>query len=36
MRPVKISTLSFNYFNLPLWAGQHRGIFAYEELDVEI
>ena len=36
MRPVKISTLSFNYFNLPLWAGQHQGIFAREGLDVEI
>lgn len=36
MTPVKISTLSFNYFNLPLWAAQRLGIFKSEGLDVEV
>lgn len=36
MHPIKISTLSYNYFNLPLWAGVRQGLFEAEGLAVEI
>jgi NitT/TauT family transport system substrate-binding protein len=36
MTPVRISTLSYNYFNLPLWAAKRQGIFEAEGLDVEL
>ena len=35
MTVVKLSTLSRNYFNLPLWVAQHEGLFRDEGLDVE-
>lgn len=36
MCALKVSTLSYNYFNLPLWAALSEGIFEAEGLDVEI
>lgn len=36
MTPIKVSTLSRNYFNLPLWVAQDRGLFRDEGLDVDI
>ena len=36
MQPIKISTLSYNFFNLPLWAALHQGLFAEEGLDVSV
>lgn len=36
MTPIKVSTLSRNFFNLPLWAAQHRGLFRDEGLHVDI
>jgi ABC-type nitrate/sulfonate/bicarbonate transport system substrate-binding protein len=35
MVTVKLSTLSRNYFNLPLWVAQHEGLFHDEGLSVE-
>jgi ABC-type nitrate/sulfonate/bicarbonate transport system substrate-binding protein len=35
MVTVKLSTLSRNYFNLPLWVAQHEGLFRDEGLSVE-
>jgi len=36
MTPIKVSTLSRNYLNLPLWVAEHRGMFRNEGLDVDI
>ena len=36
MTALKVSTLSRNYFNLPLWVGQANGLFAAEGLDVTL
>jgi ABC-type nitrate/sulfonate/bicarbonate transport system substrate-binding protein len=33
---VKVSAISRNFFNLPLWVGQHLGFFRDEGLDVEV
>jgi ABC-type nitrate/sulfonate/bicarbonate transport system substrate-binding protein len=33
---LRVGAVSRNYFNMPLWVGQHCGFFAAEGLDVEI
>ena len=36
MPKLKFAAVSRNYFNLPVWIAQHAGLFAAEDLSVEI
>src|SRR5215211_6327113 len=36
MRALSVGAVSRNYFNLPLWVGQHAGFFNREGLSVSI
>ena len=36
MDRLSLAAVSRNYFNLPLWIGQHAGLFAREGLDVAL
>ena len=36
MKKLIFTAVSRNYFNLPIWIAQHRGMFADEGLDVAI
>ncbi|TDR90385.1 ABC transporter substrate-binding protein [Enterovirga rhinocerotis] len=36
MTKLRVGAVSRNYFNMPLWAAQHRGFFAREGLEVEL
>ena len=36
MRKLTFVAVSRNYFNMPIWIAQHRGLFANEGLDVAI
>ena len=36
MRPLRLATVSRNYFNLPIWIALHQGCFAAEGLDVTL
>lgn len=36
MTRLRIGAVSRNYFNMPLWVAQHRGLFGREGLEVEI
>lgn len=35
-RPLRLATVSRNYFNLPIWIALHQGCFAAEGLDVTL
>ncbi len=36
MQKLVFAAVSRNYFNMPIWIAQHRGMFADEGLDVAI
>ena len=36
MTKLTFTAVSRNYFNLPIWIAQHRGLFEAEGLDVAI
>src|SRR5215470_17207775 len=36
MKKLTFTAVSRNYFNMPVWIAQHRGMFADESLDVAI
>jgi ABC-type nitrate/sulfonate/bicarbonate transport system substrate-binding protein len=36
MGKLRVGAVSRNYFNMPLWVAQHRGMFAREGLEVEL
>jgi ABC-type nitrate/sulfonate/bicarbonate transport system substrate-binding protein len=36
LQALKVGAVSRNYFNMPLWIAEHKGLFEHEGLDVSI